>query len=291
MQSGPALSVVPMELSYASLAGDIVPPATRENVHLLQHAADYQVCVRNLRRSGIGDIIWGLVCCWMGYMALRFMSISLGLFGLGAILASVGMWLLINPSPIGVVIDGIVLLLLAAWNLLISAFIIYRSGRPNGLWIVIAISQVTWGIRHIKTYPRFATAAAMQPSVAAISWLRDLAKATLKAKAAKNTAIVQFTRRGWLAYERWKGQLLPEVGVFVMTSGSFGGKRDVLLASQDEAEILGQKKKMMSTRYKVTVRIRERTLKVQMPLDSLQKLREWLAMAEPAMASVASAQG
>ncbi|HET6249620.1 MAG TPA: hypothetical protein VFE47_18170 [Tepidisphaeraceae bacterium] len=210
------IPVLPIQLSYASLAGDQVPAATRENVHLLQHAADYEVCKHNLRRSGIGDMIWGLVCCATGAMLFRYSNLNSLLIMLGLGLVGVGFWITFHPSPIGMVVDGITLLVVAAWNLMVNAmdFIGPRSAQAAGFGPVVAFAQIFWGIHRLQQYRRFATAVGMQPSQATLAWFRELSKATLKAKPKKELNSIEFLRRGWFVYERWKGRLMPENGGF-----------------------------------------------------------------------------
>ena len=274
-----AIPVQPIQLSYVSLAGDQIPAATRENAHLLQHAADYEVCVRNLRRSGIGDIIWGLICCAIGGLLFNVNIFNIGLILLGLILIGVGWWITFRPSPIGLVVDGITLLLVAAWNIMVNVLSVWgmRRGQTPALGPVVAAAQIFWGIHRLQTYPKFATAVAMQPSAATLGWFRALAKATLKSKPKLDQTALEFNRRGWFVYERWKGRLLPEMAIFVMKAGSFGGRLDALLASQESVTILSRRKKFLQSRFKVTLRVNQRILKVVMPRPSVDKLEKWIA--------------
>lgn len=282
----PAMPVAaaPIELSYVSLAGEQILPATRENVHLLQHAADYEVCRRNLRVSGIGDIIWGVICCGLGMLLFRVNTLNAALVVLGALLIGVGIWLLAKPSPIGMIVDGAVLLLVAAWNLYVNYLAITQSrGQAFGYGPVIAIAQIVWGIYRIKSYPRFALAVAMQPSEVNMRWLRSLVRSTLKSKAKNEPDVLTLSRSGWFVRERWRARLLPEVAVFAMSTGSIGGRWDAVLAARDGVSILASKKVLMRRKYRVTLRIGRRVLKGVMPELSVQRLNAWISpVNEPA---------
>ena len=278
----------PLELSYVSLAGSNVLPATRENVSLLQHAADYQVCARNLRVSGVGDIIWGVICCVLGGLMFRFQTANIVLIIFGAVLIGVGIWLVSRPTPLGMIVDGALLVMVGIWNLYIN-YLVLTHARVQGVGIgpVIAIAQIGWGIHRLRSHSRFASAVAMQPSEANVQLLRQLVQSTLKAKTKQDPTVISFRRRSSFTAENWKARLLPEIAVFAMSIGQFGGRRDALLAARDGVEISETKKKLLSRRYKLTLRVGQRTLKVVMHEQSLQRLNDWIAnMPAPAIEAI-----
>jgi hypothetical protein len=101
-------------------------------------------------------------------------------------------------------------------------------------------------------------------------------KSSAGSKPAKDPAAIEFLRRGAITYERWKGRLLPEIAVFTMTQGTFGGRRDVLLASRDGIDIVSQKKKLLRNKFSLKLRVGQRELKVVMPAASFEKLKTWM---------------
>jgi hypothetical protein len=238
----------PIQLSYISLAGSEVPSPTRENAHLLQHVADYQTSARNLRLSGIGDVIWGLINSGIGLTLVNrgtaaALIIGGGLMLLGSLLLGVGLWIIIKPTPIGTIIDGVALLVVALWNGALAVLIMaVNPATPPVVPIVLCISQIGWGIHRILRYPRFASAVAMQPSAAAVKRLADLASQMLKAKPRDDAQMLQFTRKSSLAVEKWKARLMPEVGIFVGQTTGFFGRRDIAVATPEGMEILNPKK-------------------------------------------------
>jgi hypothetical protein len=265
-----------LQLSYISLAGDEVPAPTRENVHLLQHAADYQVCARNLRYSGIGDIVWGIILAVVGWSMLRANPLNATLFILAALLLTIGIWITAKPSPIGMIYDGVVYLILAGWNILVLYLNNRAGAKPFGTNLpIIIVAQIIWGVYRIVGYQKFARAAAMQPSAASLKWLGDLTKATLKTKSTNSPDVIQFTRNSSWSYAKVKGRLLPEIAVVVATKGNFSRWRDVQLAAKDDLEIVSAKKRLVGG-WKVQLRLRGKMVKTQMPQDSLDKLRNWL---------------
>lgn len=227
--------------------------------------------------SGIGDIIWGMICCGIGLLAFRIHVVDFVVLGLGVALLTLGVWLIARPSPLGMIFDGGILLLIAAWNFYGYYVLITGSRGHVVVSPVIAIAQVCWGVYRIKSYPRFALAVAMQPSEVNIRWLRSLVQSTLKAKPKKDPGVISFTRRGFFINERWKARLLPEVAVFVMSTGSFGGRRDTLLAARDGLEIVRDKKRLLGRSHKLTLRVGQRELKITMPEESFNRLQEWMA--------------
>jgi hypothetical protein len=266
----------PVQLSYVSLAGDEVPAPTRANAELLQKAADYLNSVRSLRWSGVGDIFWGLLVLPAAAISFRFDPLHLGLLALGTALSGIGLWIIIRPSPIGMIFDGIILLVVAAWNAMVCEMLLRRTGNAPIFWVIIALAQIYWGIQRLRRYPRFAAAVAMQPSANTLNWLAGLVRDARKAKPRKDAQAVQFVRNGSLVREKWKGLLMNEIGVFVASAGGIGGRRDVVLASKDAVEIVSKKKKLFGSKSRIKLRLRERVFKAQIPADSLQRLTDWM---------------
>src|SRR3954454_20578237 len=115
----------PLPLTYVSPAGDAPLAPTAENAHLLQHAAVYYGSTRLLRSSGGWDLIWGSMAVLAGTAAyllpvglppqLRIFPPVLML--IGAALLGTGVWLIVAPSPLAMIADGLSLILLALMDL------------------------------------------------------------------------------------------------------------------------------------------------------------------------------
>jgi hypothetical protein len=278
-QNAPA-TAQPLQLSYISLAGDEVPQPNRENVQLLQHAADYQAHARNLRVSGAWDVVWGLIIAALAFPQFRMNPINGILFLLAALLIGIGAWILIHPTPIGMIMDGATYLVLATWNL----YVLVANSMLPGVHVtpilpVLVCAQAAWGVQRINRYRRFANAAAMQPSAPTIQWLAALSAQTLKAKPKRDAEVIEFTRNELFHYMKCKGRLMKELAVFAMVRGSLGGWRDVQLACPDDVEIVSSRKAFLQRKYRLRLRLGPRTMKVVMPETSLLKLQSWIAPA------------
>jgi hypothetical protein len=226
----------------------------------------------------VGDIMWGLFVTFCGVVLIHGNLLNIGLLGLGLGLIGIGVWILVRPSPVGMIFDGVILLLVSAWNFLIFGLVMMAPHpQPNVVLPIIAIAQVYWGFRRIRGYRRFSAAVAMQPSATTVKWLAGLVAETLKARPSAQAQSIDFIRQGGFRYERWKGRLLPEIGIFVMSTSRLGGRRDVILASKDGIEILSRKKKLLRKKFKTKLRLKDQTYTVVMPALSLERITNWLA--------------
>lgn len=224
-------------LGYVSMAGDDIPPLTIENIHLLQEAATYRVGERQLRRSGIGDIVWGIICVLIGIPAFQVNPVNAVMVLIGAMLVGVGIWIIARPRPIGSLIDGIALLLVAAWNTVITALNLAATAsgkQPDTprLGVLIIILQYVWGVQRLQRYPRFAASEAMKPSPKISKWLDELVKSLKDARMGSDSSIIAFTIKGFNGQQNWRARLLPEMAIFMRDNG-----QDMILLTREDATI------------------------------------------------------
>lgn len=291
-------AVQPVELSYVSLAGSEVPAATRENVHLLQQAADYQTHSQSLRRSAIAGIIIGLIWGVVGYLMIDSGQPGYALVVFAVVLVGIGAWLVSAPSPLGMLVDGIAMIAVGAINVIL--FILSLQQVRNGqeqytFGIIFSIIMIGYGISRIVSYPKYKAAAAMSPSPQTLKWLKDLTKDALNTRAKNDVNTVEFTRSTFFNQEKGRVRLLPEVAVFVAEKnqtyyiGGGGGvllimlvrmmagkTGDVRLVSRDGLSILSEKKVLLGKSYKVKMRVNAKEQQYIIPQESLMRLKAWL---------------
>jgi hypothetical protein len=233
----------PDEPTHLPPAADQVQAATRENVHSLQQVASYLLFTRNLRGSGNIDVLVGCVICLVALIMLghRFLSVEIaGLAALGALLIGGGIWFLSRPTPIGMLVDGAMMLavLVAVATLAIDPrHIVFRQAILMPFLYLLAGGALRrlYGVRQ---YRRFASAAAVARSETTGKWLGGLVDSTLQAEAGSDPQVVSFVGAAFLGLSRkWKGRLLPEVAIFVQGGNETGEWGNVLFAARDNVRI------------------------------------------------------
>ena len=111
----------------------------------LQRVANYRQMHKRLRTSGIGSVFFGVIAIAIGVKMLRFSDLNLILVGIGVFLLIEGLWLIVRPAPIGVILDGIALILVGTWNIAVQ-ILNAAAGHPGqGFWPILGIFQILWG--------------------------------------------------------------------------------------------------------------------------------------------------
>jgi hypothetical protein len=262
----------PPTLQYASLAGD-VPPPTLENVYLLQQAADYRMGHRTLRSSGIGDLIWGVICMGLGFVALRVAPINIGLMLLGVFVFAVGIWCLVLPMPITMIFDGIALILTGVWNIGISIYNAMNApagSSPRPMFLVLAIFQLAWGGQRLARYRRFANASSLVPGEQTVRWLDETIKSIGKAKPETDPTIIQFTTQGFSSMQMWKARLLPDLAIVIQANG-----QDAMFLPRDQITIAPKKKVLLGKTMKAQFALGGKKVEGTIAPQWLERFNAW----------------
>ncbi|HSC77053.1 MAG TPA: hypothetical protein VLB32_00700, partial [Candidatus Acidoferrales bacterium] len=78
----------------------------------LQRAADFRTVRKTLRPAAFGSIVFGVIAIGMGIASLEDSPVNAVLVLLGLGLLGEGIWILVQPTPVGMIVDGIALCLL-----------------------------------------------------------------------------------------------------------------------------------------------------------------------------------
>jgi len=163
----------------------------------LQQVADYRMARKTLRTGAIGSIIMGAIALGIGVMPpLTWMPVAIGLTLLGT-----GLWNMLRPSPAGIVIDGLTLILVGATNILGSL-----GGGGTTLWVKLGIFQLYWGGVGIMRFKEFRNALGFHPQDTELKALDDLIQTVEKAKVKEAQDTIEFTTTGFHA-KVWRGRL------------------------------------------------------------------------------------
>ncbi len=282
-QAVAATAPPPQMLGYLSLAGEEVPAPTRENAYLLQQAADFRVGQRTLRKSGIWDIVWGVIIVASGASATRFSVFTVAILIIGLMLIAVGVWIALAPAPLGLIFDGIALIIVGLWNggiFWLNLTYAPKGHSPNGYLPIIAIAQFAWGIQRLVKYRRFAEAAALRPSPQLTKWLDDTIKSISKSKPADNPQAIEFHFKPFSGLQVWKALLLPDLAILVRDK-----ILDFRLLPRESIQIRQIGKVMMQKRLKAEIVLGKQKGKGTISPLSMERYEQW-AGAVPSAAAV-----
>jgi len=193
----------------------------------------------------------------------------------------VGVWIAVRPSPMGMIFDGIALIMVGLWNGWISYLILSRPGsNPNTMLPIMSIAQIGWGVYRLVRYSEFAAVAALRPSKQMVQWLDGTIKSVAKAKLNSDPTAIEFQIKGFNSYQRWKGRLLPDLAILVRDIG-----KDLRLLPRENLRIDVTGKKLLGKTRKAKFTLGRKTNKGTIAPTSLERFEQWSAAVPVAQAA------
>lgn len=232
----------------------------------LRALSEYVAIFNGLKASAVGSIIFGLVAIGMGVGLAKENPLNAILAVLGVLLLFEGFWLLAMPSAGGLILDGIALLGLGAWNILITiANMAASGGGGTPVFGVIGIFQIVLGVKSFIKFSSVSKISTEAPSKDKIKEFNRFVASIQKSKSTGENDIVEFT-----AGCPWKGRLMQKHGIFLK-----GGGQAVIFADRNEIEISEQGKKMFGKSLKASFEICGTQYKGSISPEMLKKFQDW----------------
>ena len=235
----------------------------------LQKICNYRLVRKSLRPAGIGSIIFGLIAIAMGFGSMDEAPINavLGLIGIFLL----GEGIVSAPRPGGMIVDGIALVILGVWNILITISNA-KSGGGGGFhfFAIIGVWQIIWGCQSFGRYARVSQMAMIKPTDEALKKIDDMVKKVLKAKTRDTPDVIEFQGKGMGAQSLWKAQLSQDSAVFVQVGG-----QDVVFTRKDQVHIETQGKVLIGKALNAEFRFSDRVLKGTIAPDLFDRYEAW----------------
>lgn len=172
----------------------------------LQQAANFRTVRRLLRPAGIGSIVFGVIAVGLGAASMEENPVNAVLLFLGVFLFVEGIWLVVSPSPAGMLVDGFALGALGLWNIFITLANVSSGARGPGGFAVLGVFQIILAFQSFNRYRRFAGWPMQKPSEADLQFLDRALQ--------PGPHLIQFRLGQGRAVRNWKAGLLDDFGVF-----------------------------------------------------------------------------
>jgi len=215
----------------------------------LQQVAAYRELCRGVRRSGRENVIFAVIMMFLAFVvsqqgqARPLILVLFGILIVGELLVGLFKWLV--PSAEGVLLDGVVLIVFAAFNFALE-FLRFQAGQGlNPVIIFLGLFMFMGAIGRFKVYRQLRRLFAERPSVTHIAWFDDLVQEVRAADPQADELALDLPTR-----PQWKAKLLGTTVFFV-------SKRDhvVWIVGPEDFELLREKIDNGTGRRKALLRI------------------------------------
>jgi hypothetical protein len=239
----------------------------------MQKASNYRAVRKTLRRSGIGGLIWGLIALGLGGAMLRQNPINALLLLLGVALLVEGLWLLIRPMPVGMIVDGVLLILFGVWNIFVTvhnAILAGPGGNGGGPWGAVAVVQIAMGVYSFVRYARVKREGMIEPTAEVMGRLDRIAKDLQEAKVGEDPDLVEFTVKGFNGDQAWKCRFVGAYAICLSAK-----TYEIFFVQPGHFALRSTGKVMLSKRLKFEGRMRARVIKGTMTAEGLGRFETW----------------
>jgi hypothetical protein len=239
------------------------------NLEELQKVSDYRSVRKTLRPAGIGSIIFGILALVMGVILLEDNPLNIVLALIGLFLLIEGIWLTASPTPTGMILDGIALMVLGAWNVLVTIANAAAGSGSTSTVAVLGIFQIWWGIQSFKRYGRFKNVSTDKLPEESVRYVDDLVKGIAKSKAAKEPDIIQFQISSGQP-PVWKGRLLADAALCVSANG-----QEAVIARKNDVSITAEGKVLLGKNLKASFQFGDRIFKGSIAPEFFDRYQAW----------------
>jgi hypothetical protein len=241
-----------------------------EDLHLI---AEHHTACRALRRIGWGSIAGGIFIIGLGIFFTFYLDLINAVLSLiGLFLLASGIWCLALPGAEGVIANGIALMLIGIWNIVVTVLNLVIGGIPSIWAAVLGVVFIGAAVRSFQKYARFSAALRHGASEDELAMMDRLVKTVLKANSKEDEDIIGFQVRGGFAQQQrqWRGLLCRKWAAFVDKAS-----KEVLIAPKDEVSIEPHGKVLLGQTLKAMVRIRDQKWEALVSPTSFDRFRDW----------------
>jgi len=238
---------------------------SEHDITILQQASDYRTMRNTLRSGGIGSVVFGVIGIAFGVAAMEENPVNAILVAIGIGLVLEGLWVITMPSPADFIAEGLALMTVGAWNILITIGNMQaRDSLP--LFGVIGAYQLYWGFKSFKRYGRFVHIPLQKPSKEVLEQVEEMVCAVSSAKTKDNNQLVELNEGN----KSWKGMLNGDVAVLVKDNG-----QDVLFTDRSNIDVLRKTDDKKGRFHEIHLRVGNRSIEGVISPASFSAYEQW----------------
>jgi hypothetical protein len=236
-----------------------------DDIATLQKTANYLLVYQRLRTLGRTSILLGIFNLLIALISLQhpFMCTVLGVIGLCLLVE--GIWMLVFPSPQGVFLEGMVLLLVGGGEISIVLYDLLTVGNPHLMIGFLGVMHLVGAVRWFRSYSRFHDAMQDPPPAADLKGMDRLFQ-VLQRSGERDPGVVQFTAPPRI----WKGLLSQDLVLFVDNL-----RQQAIVARRDDVDWTVDGTTLLGVKYKATLRVRGYQFQALLARLSYAKLDDW----------------
>ncbi|MDB5311531.1 MAG: hypothetical protein JWO38_5733 [Gemmataceae bacterium] len=217
----------------------------------LQQVASYRELCRAVQRTGRENVFFALLMLFLAYNSHQNGQ-AVWVLALYAILAlaelAVGLFKWVFPSAEGVLLDALVWLLFAGWNLGWQALGLVAGVQPQLLVVFLGVYMLYGAVRRFRDYGQLRRLFAERPTSAQVAWFNDLVHEIRTADPELDDQALDLPTRPY-----WRAKLLGPTAFFVSVRGE-----SVLVAGPDDFGLVLDRKDERTGRSRVLLRLYDR---------------------------------
>ncbi len=228
-----------------------------------------RLLLNQLKPRGIGSVVFGAITMAVGATAISINPINGLLAALGLFLFVEGIWLLVKPSHTGFIVDGVALLAIGVWNMLI-AFADMADDNGGGRWLILAGFQILWGIQSFGKASRAGEALSVTVSKDAADRAEAIIRTIYKSNYKINPNFIQFSQKNFTVDQLWKGVLLEDVAVLVGVK-----TQQSIVANKADLAIIQKGDTKPGKPVKADLKAGDKQIAVVIPAETMSRIQAW----------------
>lgn len=214
----------------------------------LQSVAAYRELRRGVRKSGRENVVFALLMLGLAYFSYSngsplLMVLMYAVLAAGELLVGLFKW--VRPSAEGVLLDALVLLVFAGWNLGWQGLALAAGFRPNPVSLLLGLYMLSGAIGRFKAYAGLRRLFAERPAPEHIAWFDELVQEILTSDPHTDRLALDLPTT-----PHWRARLLGSTAFLVANGGSA-----VWVAGPDDVSLLREKRDPGSGRRKAMLHI------------------------------------
>jgi hypothetical protein len=200
----------------------------------LQRVAAYRELCRGVRRSGRDNVFFASLMLVLAYLAYDngARPLAVAIYGVLAVIELLaGLFKFVAPSAEGVLLDGIVLLVFAVYNLGLQ-FLGAQNNRPlDPVIIMLGIFMLAGALGRFKAYNQLRRLFAERPSAEYMTWFDGLIDEIRASDPQSDELALDLPTT-----PHWKAKLFGSTAFFIVLRGG-----NVWVSGPDDFELLREK--------------------------------------------------